>query len=115
MFLKNEYVVFNLQKKKKQVYNTILITWININKFECCSFYVFCCCWLIEDCFTGRRYGPPRPPFGIPDQQPALPRPPIGPAPVGITGSHLSHFGPSGSMPQPGPIGYGYPGEPPRF
>ncbi|GFP81901.1 hypothetical protein PHJA_000333400 [Phtheirospermum japonicum] len=61
-------------------------------------FYVFCCCWLIEDCFVGRRSFP-GPPYGSPGPPPPPP-PHVGPGPHGIMGPLLGHTGP------PGPIGY---------
>ncbi|KAG8370067.1 hypothetical protein BUALT_Bualt14G0079100 [Buddleja alternifolia] len=90
-------------------------------------FYVFCCCWLIEDCFVGRRSFP-RPLFGSPDPAPP-PHSHIGPERHGLLGSVFSpsepsppappHVGPGllgsifGPPGQPGPVGY--PGEPSPF
>ncbi|KAI3469444.1 hypothetical protein Pfo_026107 [Paulownia fortunei] len=71
-------------------------------------FYVFCCCWLIEDCFMGQR-SRPGPPFGAAEPPPPPP-PHVGPGPHGPFGSL---FGPPGPPRQPGPVGY--PGEPAPF
>ncbi|KAL6526472.1 hypothetical protein OROGR_015562 [Orobanche gracilis] len=68
-------------------------------------FYVFCCCWLIEDCFVGRRsfHGPP---FGSPEPAP----PPV----LHVGHAHHGALGPF--LEQPGPPGppslVGYTGEP---
>lgn len=82
---------------------------------------MFCCCWLIEDCFVGRRsFGGPS--YGSMDQQPPPPPPPYGsmgpppPPPPHIAPSHGllgAVFGPPGPPHQPGPAGYH--GEPSPF
>ncbi|KAL9161411.1 hypothetical protein ABFS82_07G020100 [Erythranthe guttata] len=92
-------------------------------------FYVFCCCWLLEDCFGSNR-SLPWPPYESPEPPPPPPRhthfgplfgspepppPPyhhthVGPGPQGFL---ASGFGPPGPPPPPGP--YGYPGEPAPF
>ncbi|KAK4425766.1 hypothetical protein Salat_1770600 [Sesamum alatum] len=69
-------------------------------------FYVFCCCWLLEDCLVGQRSFPSRG-FGYPEPPPPPP-PHIGPAHHGLLGSAFG--GPPGP---PGPAGY--PGEPGPF
>ncbi|CAA0807127.1 Unknown protein [Striga hermonthica] len=81
-------------------------------------FYVFCCCWLIEDCFVGRRSFPSRasPIYGSPEPPPPPP-PYVGPGSQGMLGPLLgqsghSHVGPEahGIFGPPGPPGaVGYP------
>ncbi|XP_022844047.1 cuticle collagen 3A3-like [Olea europaea var. sylvestris] len=68
-------------------------------------FYVFCCCWLLEDCFGGprRRHNHLGPPIGSPE----YPGPILGPEPPELQSRPLGHFGPRS---RPGPIGF--PGEP---
>ncbi|CAI9765892.1 unnamed protein product [Fraxinus pennsylvanica] len=80
-------------------------------------FYVFCCCWLLEDRFGGprRQHNHLGPPLESPDYPGPIfgPEPPLGhfghPGPIKFPGEPpLGHVGPSN---QPGPVGF--PGEPP--
>ncbi|KAL2534589.1 Glycine-rich protein [Abeliophyllum distichum] len=70
-------------------------------------FYVFCCCWLLEECFGGGRrlHNHLGPPFGSPEYGGPL----VGPEPPEFPSPPLGHFGPPS---QPGPIGF-HGGEPP--
>ncbi|XP_011090853.1 espin-like [Sesamum indicum] len=64
-------------------------------------FYVFCCCWLLEDCLVGRRSFP-SPAFGFGSPEPPPPPPPhIGPPPHGLLGSS---YGPPGYPGDRGPF-----------
>ncbi|KAL3626146.1 hypothetical protein CASFOL_029695 [Castilleja foliolosa] len=104
----------------------------NLCSAICSCFYVFSCCWLIEDCFEGQRSFP-GPPYGSPGPPPPPP-PNVGPGPHGIMGPLLghTHTGPPGPvgyfeeprshgvlgslLGQPGPPGpAGYPGQPAPF
>ncbi|KAL8515544.1 hypothetical protein ACS0TY_014288 [Phlomoides rotata] len=65
-------------------------------------FYVFCCCWLLEDCCMGRRSFP-GPPYGYGSLDP--PPPDVGPRCHGLIGSIFG--GPLGPSPPP-PFGPRY-------
>ncbi|KAL8047737.1 hypothetical protein ABFX02_07G020000 [Erythranthe guttata] len=54
-------------------------------------FYVFCCCWLLEDCFGSHR-SLPWPPYESPEPPPPPPR--------------HTHFGPLFGSPEPPPPPY---------
>ncbi|XP_051127798.1 uncharacterized protein LOC127249151 [Andrographis paniculata] len=100
--------------------------------FNLCSilsscFYVFCCCWLLEDCFAGRRtfpgaaYGSPPPPrSGVMAGHVHVGHD-FGPGPIGYQGGpppppppRHGLLGPTfGPSSVPGPAGYQ--GEPSPF